>query len=525
VQFQLDGRNIGVEDVSAPYAVSWDVKSVSNGVHTLSAIARDAAGNTAISAAVTIAVNNPLTISDPVAHWTLDETSGTAAADSSRNGNTGTLINGPSWTPGKIDGGLQLHDGASGYVSVLDHPLLRPAHDITLSAWIYPTAYNPPGYYQGIIFKGGAQYGCCYQPAYALGLLPTGELRFAMGDRASFEAYTGPKILLNAWTHVAAVRMNTNDITLYVNGSLVSGGGVSALEEFFYTSAPLYLGVSSGGWGSNPFDGKIDDVRIYSRGLQSAEVQALYNLGTSDTIPPEISNLQSSLIASTSATITWSTNEPSTSQVDYGFTTSYDQSTLLNATLVASHSLTLSSLSVSTTYHYRVRSKDVAGNETVSIDKTFTTPPAPDTTPPAAITNLTACHITRTSAILSWTAPGDDGATDPSFSYDIRYATSPITNVNWGSARQAAGEPAPHPAGSQEFYTLAGLTRHTTYYVAIKTRDEAGNVSPLSNVLSFKMRGRVPIFPVNTCNEKGISAGGPTELTTEPASPMMLQRR
>jgi hypothetical protein len=39
------------------------------------------------------------------------------------------------------------------------------------------------------------------------------------------------------------------------------------------------------------------------------------------------------------------------------------------------------------------------------------------------------------------------------------------------------------------------------------------------------LTGRVPIFPVNTCNEKGIRAGGPTELTTEPESPMMLQRR
>jgi hypothetical protein len=225
-------------------------------------------------------VNNPLTISDSVAHWKLDETSGAAVSDSSRNGNTGTLINSPSWTPGKIDGGLQFHNGASGYVSVPDHPSLKPAYDITLSAWIYPTAYNPPGYYQGIIFKGGKQYGCCYQPAYALGLLPTGELRFAIGDSTNYEAYTGPKIPLNDWTHVAAVRMNTNTITLYINGSVVSGGGVSALEEFFYTSTPLYLAVSTGGWGGNRFDGKIDDVRIYSRGLQAAEVQALYNLGS-----------------------------------------------------------------------------------------------------------------------------------------------------------------------------------------------------------------------------------------------------
>jgi hypothetical protein len=218
------------------------------------------------------------------------------------------------------------------------------------------------------------------------------------------------------------------------------------------------------------------------------EVQALYNLGDGDTMPPKVSDLQASAITQTSATITWTTDEPSTSQVDYGLTTSYGQSTPLKATLVASHSLILSSLSAGTTYHYRVRSKDAAGNEEVSIDKTFTTLPAPDTARPAAITNLTASGITRTSATLSWTAPGDDGTTGKPFSYDIRYSTSPITQANWASAKRATGEPTPRSARAQEFYTLAGLTRSTTYYVAIKTRDEAGNISPLSNVLSFKTR-------------------------------------
>ena len=59
VQFQLDGVNLGAEDTAAPYSISWNTGTVANGVHSLAAIARDGAGNTATSA-VTVTVNNDL---------------------------------------------------------------------------------------------------------------------------------------------------------------------------------------------------------------------------------------------------------------------------------------------------------------------------------------------------------------------------------------------------------------------------------------------------------------------------------
>jgi hypothetical protein len=58
VQFKLDGANLGTEDSSAPYAISWDTTSASNGSHTLTAVARDAAGNSTTSAGITITVSN-----------------------------------------------------------------------------------------------------------------------------------------------------------------------------------------------------------------------------------------------------------------------------------------------------------------------------------------------------------------------------------------------------------------------------------------------------------------------------------
>ena len=92
-----------------------------------------------------------------------------------------------------------------------------------------------------------------------------------------------------------------------------------------------------------------------------------------DTVPPQLSLINATGITQTSATVSWTTNELSTSQVDYGLTTSYGVSTPLDATLVLAHSVALSGLTPGSLYHVRVRSSDAVGNPAVSADVTFTT--------------------------------------------------------------------------------------------------------------------------------------------------------
>jgi hypothetical protein len=58
VQFKLDGANLGSEDTSSPYSISWNTTAASSGSHTLTAVARGAAGNTRTSASVSVTVNN-----------------------------------------------------------------------------------------------------------------------------------------------------------------------------------------------------------------------------------------------------------------------------------------------------------------------------------------------------------------------------------------------------------------------------------------------------------------------------------
>ncbi len=94
--------------------------------------------------------------------------------------------------------------------------------------------------------------------------------------------------------------------------------------------------------------------------------------GAPDGTPPVISGVSVSGITSTSAVVTWTTDEASNSVVDYGLTTSYG-STTTNSSMVTSHTVTLTGLSGGTVYHYRVKSTDAAGNTAIDVDHSFQT--------------------------------------------------------------------------------------------------------------------------------------------------------
>jgi len=135
---------------------------------------------------------------------------------------------------------------------------------------------------------------------------------------------------------------------------------------------------------------------------------------------------------------------------------------------------------------------------------TVVTTPPPDTTAPAAITNLAATAATINSVTLTWTAPGDDANTGTASAYDIRYSTATISDANWGSASQCSGEPAPQVAGAGQTFTVPGLSPDTTYCFAMKTADEMPNWSGLSNVPSRKTEA-VPLSNRPPAQPTGVS--------------------
>jgi len=130
----------------------------------------------------------------------------------------------------------------------------------------------------------------------------------------------------------------------------------------------------------------------------------------------------------------------------------------------------------------KIKAEDASGSQ--SEEKTLTI--TVDTIPPAAITDLSASSGSQRGKIdLSWIAPGDDELIGTSTSYIIKYTTtSEITASNWDSAIVLENEQSPSLASTTESLSISSLTPGQTYYWAIKSEDEANNLSELSNIAS-----------------------------------------
>jgi chitodextrinase len=148
----------------------------------------------------------------------------------------------------------------------------------------------------------------------------------------------------------------------------------------------------------------------------------------------------------------------------------------------SAQSFTVLGLSPSTAYWFAIKTGDEVPNwSAISNVITRTTAAAPDVVRPAAA-NITITTVGDTSVTIAWTAVGDDSLSGNATTYDVRFSTAPITAANWGSATAATGEPAPAAPGAAQSMQVRGLARQTTYYFALRTQDEAGNLSALSNV-------------------------------------------
>jgi hypothetical protein len=108
--------------------------------------------------------------------------------------------------------------------------------------------------------------------------------------------------------------------------------------------------------------------------------------GTTYTVPPKISGVLVSAAALQEVGITWNTDQLSSSQVEWGTTNAYGNLTPIaddpstGSTLgVVTHAVTVKGLTASTTYHYRVISKNKDGLSSKSDDNSVTTPAADDT--------------------------------------------------------------------------------------------------------------------------------------------------
>lgn len=229
---------------------------------------------------------------ESLVHLKLDESSGSVAADATGNGWEGTLVNGPAWSAGRLNNGVNL-DGLNDYITLPDG-LLANLGNFTISAWVKLDVVN--AWSRLFDFgKGSGTY--CFLTARNGA---TNTVRFAItaAGIAGEQKIDGTAALpANVWTHVA-VSLNGTTGTLYVNG--VASGTNPAM-----TVSPYDLGITTRNYlGRSQFladpylDGTIDEFRVYGRALTGAEVSLLAT-------PPNAPTGLSAVAADSSISLSW----------------------------------------------------------------------------------------------------------------------------------------------------------------------------------------------------------------------------
>ena len=176
---------------------------------------------------------------------------------------------------------------------------------------------------------------------------------------------------------------------------------------------------------TNP-DGSPDCIHPTQTGYWAMRQQWANSVLASVYTPPpalQISNVQAPSVGSSSAVITWTTNNSATSKVDYGTTTAYG-SNVADATTVTSHSMTLTGLTPNTTYHYQVSGTDTFGQNAASADSTFTTTVVVGPASHFVLATTTATPTAGTAFGFTVTALDDAGNTATDYAGTMHFTST-----------------------------------------------------------------------------------------------------
>lgn len=217
-------------------------------------------------------------------YWKLDDGSGTSATDASTNANTGTLTSGPTWTTGQIGGAVDF-DGTDDYIAMGDPASgvldIVDSTNFTLSGWFNRDTFTTD---DAIVSKrlgvasGNSGYIVYIDDA-------TDKLTFEVSDGTDeYQLESVSTFTATGWHHYTIVwdDSGSGQTKLYINGASEAAtatgtfANVNSLANSVSFLAGLYLdGVDTP---TLPFDGKLDDIRVYSRALSAGEVAQLYRL-------------------------------------------------------------------------------------------------------------------------------------------------------------------------------------------------------------------------------------------------------
>jgi len=219
-----------------------------------------------------------------VAAYSFNEGAGPTVTDSSGNNNTGTLGAGVTWTTAGRFGSALVFNGSS-LVTVPASPSLNLSAGMTLEAWVYPTASltswrtalmkEQTGTFTYALYAGSPGNG----PSAFINVGTTGS-----GERGVSAPASLP---VNTWSHVAGTYDGAT-LRVYVNGGLVASQAVVGAPA----ASPGALRIGGNTIWGEYFQGRIDEVRIYTRALSQGEIQNDMTGAISgpppDTTPPTV---------------------------------------------------------------------------------------------------------------------------------------------------------------------------------------------------------------------------------------------
>ncbi|MEK7562872.1 MAG: LamG domain-containing protein, partial [Patescibacteria group bacterium] len=209
-----------------------------------------------------------------VGYWKFDETSGTSAADSSGDGNSGTHTNSPTIstdvpTTAFTNGRSLSFDGTDDYVDAGNSSTLQAGtQNWTISSWVKTSTTTR----RALISSVDAAALGFYVDVLATGPVRTG---FEGPDDNFVYRDSSVNVNDNVWRNVVVTwNFSTKALSVYIDGiDRTTGGGTAGTVTNVLNGSSIKIGETL--LSSDPFSGVLDDVRIYSRALSAGEIAEL----------------------------------------------------------------------------------------------------------------------------------------------------------------------------------------------------------------------------------------------------------
>jgi len=531
VQFKANGSNIGSEDTSAPYSINWNSTGVADGNYSITATARDAAGNTTTSSGVAVTVTNngpaisavsasSITATSATIAWTTNQASDTQVDYGTTTAyGTSTTLNATMVTS-HSQGLTGLTAGTLYHYRVKSR---NASNQITNSSDFTFSTIGPPAI-SAITISNVT--GTSVQVNWSTNQASDSQVEYgtttAYGSTTTLNSsmvtshvVTVSGLVMNTTYHFRVRSMNAQSLVSTsadgtflpttppaisaVTASSITGSGATITWTTDQAAdTQVDYGTTTNYGSSTTLNNSM--VTSHSQGLTGLSQATTYHYRVKSRNPqgaltnsgdftfqtasaPAISGVASSNVGSSTATVSWTTNQAADSQIDYGTTTSYGSTTTLDATLVTSHSQGLSGLPPGTTYNYRVKSRNAAGLLTNSGNFSFTT------VGPPTISAVSATSVTGSAANIIWTT---NQAADTQVDYG--------TTTNYGSSTTLNATMA-----TSHSQALSGLSSQTLYHYRVKSRNSLGLLATSAD-FTFTTVGPPSISGVSSSNKKKNSA-------------------